>query len=536
MQGQCRQRRARCRRADHERGLMKIAIRGAGRPPAPRAAGGLRRRDNPAMVSLTATSPAPVAPSAAGRSLRFKVQVLLAVLMAGFVAALLLLQIVATRSSVHEEIVAGNRVAGQMLQRVGWVYRLSGPDGMLDFLRQLGRVRANEITLVDREGRLIYRSPPSVYKQGREAPAWFTDWIAPPEQRQIIELPGGGRLTVEADASRAILDGWDDLLRLAALGGVALLLINALVFWFVGVTLRPFATILAGLGRLERGDYAARLPALAGREAGSIGAAINRMAAAVEDQLQARLAAYEAERSLAESREIAHQVELHTERERREIARELHDELGQSVTAMRSLALSLSHRLAERDPTGGATATLIADEAGRLYDVMHGLIPRLTPLALDSLGLADALADLAGGARQHPGAPRIELSVGALPSDLDGDLALAVYRVVQEALNNALRHSGATLLHIGVRLEGDADGLARARLRVRVDDNGHGLPPDWERPGHYGLRGLRERVRSLGGTLAVEPAQPGAERPGLRIDASLPLRAAVPAALLESRP
>ncbi len=254
---------------------------------------------------------------AAGRSLRFKVQVLLAVLLAGFVCALLLLQIQATRNSVHEEIVAGNRVAGQLLQRVGWVYRLSGPDGMLDFLQQLGRVRANEITLVDVGGRLIYRSPPSVYKQGREAPAWFHARVAPPQQLQVIELPGGGRLSVEADASRAILDGWDDLLRLAAIGGAALLLINALVFGYVGVTLRPCATILAGLGRLERGDYAARLPDLPGREARSIGGAINRMAAAVEDQLQARLAAYEAERSLAESREIAHQGELHTERERR---------------------------------------------------------------------------------------------------------------------------------------------------------------------------------------------------------------------------
>ncbi|RZS54448.1 sensor histidine kinase [Sphaerotilus mobilis] len=489
------------------------------------------------MVSLTAT-PDPAPPAAtlaapatsAGRSLRFKVQVLLGVLMLGFVSALLLLQIQATRNSVHEEIVAGNRVAGQLLQRVGWVYRLSGPDGMLDFLQQLGRVRANEITLVDAGGRLIYRSPPSVYKQGREAPPWFDAQVAPPPQLQVIELPGGGRLTVEADASRAILDGWDDLQRLAAIGGIALLLINALVFWYVGVTLRPFATILAGLGRLERGDYAARLPDLPGREAGSIGAAINRMAAAVEDQLQTRLAAYEAERSLAESREIAHQVELHTERERREIARELHDELGQSVTAMRSLALSLTHRLAERDPPAGATATLIADEAGRLYDVMHGLIPRLTPLALDSLGLADALADLAGGARQHPGAPRIELTVTPLPGDLDNDLALAAYRVVQEALNNALRHSGATLLHIGVGL---VDGAAGQRLQVQVDDNGQGLPPDWQRPGHYGLRGLRERVRSLGGTLAVEAALPGAAHPGVRIAASLPVRPVTPVATAE---
>jgi two-component system sensor histidine kinase UhpB len=292
----------------------------------------------------------------------------------------------------------------------------------------------------------------------------------------------------------------------------------------VGRTLRPFRTILSGLARLEGGDYAARLPALPGREAASIGLAINRMAAAVEDQLQARLAAYEAQRSLAESREIARQIEHHTERERREMARELHDELGQSVTAIRSVANSLVHRLGERDAAGREMAALISSEAARLYEVMHGLIPRLTPLALDSLGLADALADLAGGARQRPDAPAIELQVGALPADLDGDVALAAYRVAQEALNNALRHSGARQLQI--RAHADATGL-----HVAVADDGQGLPADWQRPGHYGLRGLRERVRSLGGELAIGPARadasapPGAAGggPGVRVSARLPL-------------
>ena len=462
-----------------------------------------------------------------GRGLRFRLHLLVVGLMALFIVALLAQQIEATRNSVREEIVAGNRVASQLLERVGWVYRLSGPGALLEFLNQLGRVRANEITLRSDAGQELYRSPPSVYKQGRSAPDWFAQWVAPPPQRQVISLPGG-QLVVEADPSRAILDGWDDLARMATLGGVALLLINALVFWYVGRTLRPFATILAGLARLEGGDYAARLPtSLPGREAASIAHAVNRMAAAVEGQLQARLAAYEAQRSLAESREIARQIEHHTERERREMARELHDELGQSVTAIRSVANSLVHRLGERDAAGREMAALISSEAARLYEVMHGLIPRLTPLGLDSLGLADALADLVGGARQRPDTPPIELQIQALPAELDRELALAAYRVVQEALNNALRHSGASRIAISAR-------SAEGRLLISVEDNGSGLAPDWQRPGHYGLRGLRERLSGLGGELDIESLP--APQTGVRIRAALPLALPVVASDTEARP
>ncbi len=467
-----------------------------------------------------------------GPGLRFRIQLALVLLMSLFVVALALQQVDGTRRSVNEEIVAGNRVAGQLLERVSWIYRSAGPGALLGFLGQLGRVRANEITLVDDNGHELYRSPPSPYKQGRVAPGWFAELVTPPAQRKVIHLPGGV-LTVEADASRAILDGWDDLLRLGGLAVVALVLLNGLLFWFVGRTLRPFTTIVRGLARLEGGDYAARLPALRGREAASIGLAVNRMAAAVEDQLQARLQAYEAERSLAESRELARQIELHTERERREMARELHDELGQSVTAIRSLAQSLAHRMApdaaQADAAGHQIAGLISSEAARLYDAMHSLVPRLTPLALDSLGLGDALIDLVDAAQQRAAQPHITLQLGVLPAALSQERALAAYRVVQEALNNALRHAGAREIVIEV------DSATAGILAIRVRDDGHGLPADWQRPGHYGLRGLRERVRGLGGELTVlnRGHATDAEH-GALVAATLPLEPLIPPSAAEN--
>jgi two-component system sensor histidine kinase UhpB len=456
----------------------------------------------------------------AGYSLRFRVNAIVAALMSLFVAALLVLQIEAARHGVHEEIVAANRVAAQLLERVSWVYNTSGPVGIRGFLAQLGRLRANDITLTDDHGEVLFRSPPFTYKQGRSAPQWFTDLVQPPVQRREIQL-AGGRLSVQADPSRAILDGWDDLVAFSAVAAVALVVINGLVFWLVSGALKPFPAIVRGLQRLQQGDYSARLPALPGREAASIGAAVNQMAAAIEEHVQARLRAFETERKLQESRDLVRQIEHHRETERRELARELHDELGQSVTAIRSLAKSLEQRLPATDSQGREAAALIAAEAARLYDGMHGLIPRLTPMALDSLGLADALTELVGSVRQREGNMTIHLSAPDPDAPIDPATALAAYRVVQEALNNALKHSAASHVDIVVRVL-PATPEHGLRLEACVQDDGRGLPADWQRAGRYGLLGLRERVSALGGECRVH----GPEGGGTRVHALLPLRGA----------
>jgi two-component system sensor histidine kinase UhpB len=470
------------------------------------------------MASLPPTTAA-TATAAGGWSLRLRINLIVASLMTLFVAALFWLYVGDIRRSVHEEISAGNRVAAQLLQRVSWIYTRSGPDALLEFLTQLGRVRANDITLADAGGAVLYRSPPSPYKAGRYAPAWFSALVAPAPQRQEIVF-AGGRLVVEADPSRAILDGWDELFQLAAAAAATLLLLNLGVFWLVGRTLAPLARIEQALARIQAGDWVSRLPRLPGREAASMGQAVNHMADALQGQLAGQKRAWEAERSLTESRELAWQIEQHMEAERREIARELHDELGQSVTAIRTLAASLVQRLPDQagsSPEAAAwqaqnreLAALIGAEAGRLDDAMHGLIPRLAPLSLDAAGLADALADLVAGARQREPARRIELQLEGLPADLGSELSLTAYRVAQEGLNNALRHSGAARIVVSL-------GQLGARLQVLVQDDGRGAGPAPEAGGRYGLRGLRERVRALQGEFELAtggPASPPGSSPG----------------------
>jgi two-component system sensor histidine kinase UhpB len=434
-------------------------------------------------------------------SLRLQINLIVGTVIAILVTAMIALQLDNVRSSVREEIVASNRITTQLLKHVGDAQAEQEPERLVRFLNQLGRVRANDITLLDGEGRVLYRSPPSTYKVGREAPAWFSALVLPRRARQEIGLPVG-RLIIEAEASRAVLDGWDDLVTLAWFGAVALLGINLLVFWAVGRTLQPLSDIMVALRRLEGGDFEVKLPPLRGREAAAMGTAFNRMAAVLKEHLATRERAFEAERRLSDTRELGELVEQRMEGERREIARALHDELGQSVTAIRSLAMSVARRCADGDPQTAHAAWVITEEAGRLYDQMRGMIPRLAPMALETLGLAGALDELLERARANHPDVAVVLATPSLPAELPTALALAAYRIAQEGLTNALRHSGAR--HVSVIVGREQDFLA-----VRVQDDGRGLSGDWRRTGHFGLRWLGERAKALGGELVLAPRAGG---------------------------
>jgi two-component system, NarL family, sensor histidine kinase UhpB len=442
--------------------------------------------------------------------LRTRLNLVLTGVTAVFLAVLVADEIRDARSSVSEEIEAANRVAGQVLGSLILTYASSGgTQSVADILRQLGHVRANDVTLRDAAGRLVYHSPPPLYKAGREAPAWFAHLLAPAPARQTFTLGDGAQVVIEAQASRAILDAWDDLARLLTIAIVMLLGLSALAFLLIDRALAPFPVIVQGFERLQRGELAFRLPPLRGSEAHAIGAAFNRMAQAVEDKVRAETEAREARSRLEERRELGLLIEQSVEEERRQIAHELHDEFGQSVTAIRSLAMAIAGQAAQ--PELVSTARLISDEAARLYDAMHGLIPRLAPLSIDTLGLAASLESLVNDWQSRHSKPLLSLR-HQLSEDLGASVTLAAYRVVQEGLVNALRHASAE--HVAIDVSSTAE-----RMTIVVNDDGVGLPAQWSRPGHFGLRGLAERVERLGGTLQVRNREPH----GVSLTAEVPL-------------
>ena len=435
-------------------------------------------------------------------------------LSATFVIVLIAAEIQSTRDSIREEIEAANRVASQLLGQLASIYsNVGGPDMVLQFLRQTGRVRANEVSLVSAAGEVLYRSPQATYKAGRQAPDWFARLLAPQVTKITFPLRGGVNLVIEAQTSRAVLDAWDGILRLTALGFGMFVIVNGLAFWSVARVLKPFPIIADGLDRIQQGELSHRLPPLAGDEASTIGSAFNRMAQAVEDKVRAERQARDAEARLEERREMSSLADQRVEEERRLIAHELHDEFGQSVTAIRSLALAIATQTEARDAATAEIARLISEEAARLYDAMHGLIPRLAPLTLDTLGLAATLESLARDwQRRHP---LIALTLHHdLPPDLGPSVTLAIYRVIQEGVINAIRHASPSRVDVEVCSDPQ-------RIIATVTDDGIGLPAEWSKPGHFGLRGLNDRVTQLGGSFRVGNAAGG----GTRLTAEIPLAA-----------
>jgi two-component system, NarL family, sensor histidine kinase UhpB len=449
-------------------------------------------------------------------TLRLKLHLIVAVLTLLFVGAVLALQLRSMREALREEVVAANRVAVQMLGRLALLPASQAAASMRAFLDGVGRIRSNDIVLYDQAQQELYRSPPSPYKAGRDAPAWFAALVSPQLTQHSVEL-ADGRLVVRANTSRAALDAWDEFWPLAAAALAMLVLLHALVAWVVGRTVRPFGQIVAALGEVEAGRFDAVLPPLPGREARAIGAAFNRMVGVLREHLETEKRALRAELDLAGSRELAHWIDYRVEQERHTIARELHDELGQSVTAMRSMALAVAQR--SDDDAVRQPARLIADEASRLYDAMHGLIPRLAPLTLDRFGLTDAITDLVERTRRAHPAVAIELEVRLDGVNIDGDAALALYRAAQEGITNALRHGDARALQLALRQR-------EGQVQLTLTDNGRGLPPDWpaqsDRAGHHGLRWLSERVQALHGRFAIGPAAPR----GACLRVELPLQSA----------
>ena len=457
--------------------------------------------------------------------LRARINLIVGALTLLFVAALLALQIQGMRDAVHEEVVAANRVAAQLLNRA---VRGDGPRGTLavqDFLQGLGRVRSNEISLFNDQGEVLYRSPTSAYKVGRNAPGWFARLLAPEPSVQAISFTDG-RLEVRANASRAVLDAWEDFIQIGLASAALLVLVNLMVLWLVGHAVRPLGQIVGALNQLEAGRLDVALPRLPSSEAAAIGAAFNRMVARLQHHLETETRALRAERELSDSRELARWIDHHIEQERRAIARELHDELGQSVTAIRSMALSIAQRMAPLDAPSEQAARRIAEESSRLYAAMHGLIPRLAPMVLDTLGLEAALKDLvARTPLSHPGV-QIELQLDLVEAVLSADAALALYRAAQEGITNALRHGKAR--HLKLRLQASTD-----LVTLELTDDGSGLPAATApgaaaiSPGseHYGLRWLAERAEGLGGKLVVHNLQPH----GVQLRMSLPAQLPAPA-------
>lgn len=430
-------------------------------------------------------------------SLHTRISVVLTAVVASLLLVLAGMWLRSTETGIHEEVEAASRVSAQMLSLL--IRDVGDSTALVAAVQPLGRIRSHELWVSDGAGRVLYHSPASTYKAGRQAPAWLAALIAPHFAPHVLPV-GEARLVLQPDPSRALIDAWDELLLVAAWALALLVLLFFATRWAMAVALQPLDSVMAALEKTGRGRFDVRLPVFATPELARLSRAFNGMAdrlrAAVDDNVR-----------LETEQELAACIQSRLESERVEIARELHDELAQGVTAVRALAGAIVQRSSKR-PEIHAPAQGIVAVTGEMQDGVRNILQRLRPLA-DAASLP---AWLATWAARHPEIvleQRLTVDLGGLPATH----GQTVLRLVQEGLTNVLRHARASrvCLHIGR----SADGLL-----VRLSDNGRGLSSG---PGvpvgcGMGLAGMRDRIALLGGQLEIVEAETG----GLILSACLP--------------
>ncbi|MSQ58979.1 MAG: sensor histidine kinase [Betaproteobacteria bacterium] len=214
---------------------------------------------------------------------------------------------------------------------------------------------------------------------------------------------------------------------------------------------------------------------------------------------------------LAENRLLARKNVLAQEEERRVLARELHDELGQSLNAIKLDAVAIREGVHDTSNEIHANATAIIEVADHVQETVRGLTRRLRPVALDELGLRDALELYVNQWERRNPPTTCTLEASGTLEDLGELVNITLYRCVQECLTNVTRHARATAVKVLLAQD-------QGSVRLVVEDNGSGMDVHAKRHG-LGLVGLRERAESLNGSLEVSSA-PGA---GTRITLSLSL-------------
>ena len=410
----------------------------------------------------------------------------LGLLLGALLAITAVIQLVSLRSDIEAEVAASARLVNVLLAAG------NGAAGAPTLEQRLASAGLRHLSI-----RTAHQPPPT---HARHA---LLDWLglaAPARAEREIRV-GGQVLYIAPNPHSEIDERLHDTVQiwstLCVVFGATLLI----TWWCADRALAPVRELEASLQRLARGEPDPALPAFALREFGRVARAIEHLAGALRD-------------ARAAQHELARQLITLQENERRTLARELHDEMGQTLTALSVTAAHLARNAAQLAPAA------VAECAGDLRrdlrtcgEQLRAMLRTLRPHGLHASGLAPTLRELVQGWRGRHTDIAFALELPAQLPELGEALALALYRVVQEALTNAVRHSGAR--HCTVRMIAGPSVLA-----LDVVDDGRGLP---EGPrGHGGLLGMQERVAMAGGTLHALP-NPGG---GLRLHALFPLPAA----------
>ena len=349
--------------------------------------------------------------------------------------------------------------------------------------------------------------PPKVKTPLGTVPDWFVRLLDIPEFDAafpvMIEGKQVGDIVFAPDLSADIYEKWIGFLAIACSGLVLMLLTAAIAHFAVRSALRPLQNLGDGLTRMRSGDYEQQIAAAgppeirtSAREANELARTLNRLS--------------------QDNRGLLRRIVSLQDDERQDMARELHDELGPLLFGIRANTVALL----ESTPSGQAklrnTAEGILQSVETLQQANRRILDRLRPLYIQELGLERSIQTLLQNVKAQAPDLKVTSQLDTALNEADGPLSQTIYRVIQEALTNVLRHARANAVHVAVVIN---DGEAA----VEISDDGIGFPAD--RMFGRGLTGMLERARALSGTLEL-----------LREDGRTCVRCRLPAGSVTSHP
>lgn len=358
---------------------------------------------------------------------------------------------------------------------------------------------------------VAYQDKAGAFRQGICSGALAEDIAAPESYAALYRAifhpgePVSRPLLVEGvavatfDPATQIGQSWREASRLLSIMAFALAGLCLAVYAALARVLRPTRIIRTGLNRLAANDLSARLPSFDLAELSAVSDVFNTLAQKLEATL--------AERNALTRKLIAVQDE-----ERRHLARELHDEFGQSLTAIAAQAAAAAHTAERECPPLYEECRGISRTTASMMTTLRGALVRLRPPDLEELGLGLSLESLVASWNGfEKGRTRFDIAVIGQLDDLPQSVCANLYRIAQEAITNAAKHARAR--HVQLRLEaGPAD------IVLSVEDDGEATDGNLAPKAGMGLLGMQERVASLGGTLRFEPRAAG----GARLVATIP--------------
>ena len=210
-----------------------------------------------------------------------------------------------------------------------------------------------------------------------------------------------------------------------------------------------------------------------------------------------RILAQKSRDELEQNRKLTTLIQGHIEDERRSLARELHDELGQYVSAIKIFAQNINNKSSGNKDIK-MSASSVTSAANQIYDGMHNIIRKLRPSALDNLGLSETIKDAVNSWQEQHKNLKFLLRIKGGINNLGEAININIYRIIQESMSNALKHSKASEIKIDL-------SLLKQNLKLEFSDNGVGFDKKiLKNSKQFGLIGIKERVQSLKGTFGLE--------------------------------